>query len=143
LDTSALVKVYVEETHSASVRRWMEEATVVTTSIVAYPEAAAAFARKRRESEIEQEVFARVLAALDEDWANYAVVEIDERAAGTLAVKHGLRGFDAIHLAAALALKPETTDVSVSFCTFDGRLTEAAAAEGLAIMKPPKGKIGR
>jgi predicted nucleic acid-binding protein len=45
--------------------------------------------------------------------------------AGRLAEEHGLRGYDAVHLASALALK-ETTMV-----TWDGDLRAAAAREGL------------
>ena len=45
LDTSALVKLYVREHGSAAVRALVERADVVATSVVAYAEARAAFAR--------------------------------------------------------------------------------------------------
>lgn len=47
------------------------------------------------------------------------------RTAGELADRLGLRGFDAVHLASALALGDPTT-----FVTWDGELREAAAACG-------------
>jgi hypothetical protein len=39
LDTSSLVKLYVEGSGSAEVRRLVEQAEIVATSVVAYPEA--------------------------------------------------------------------------------------------------------
>ncbi|MBI5446717.1 MAG: type II toxin-antitoxin system VapC family toxin [Deltaproteobacteria bacterium] len=136
LDSSSLVKLYVEETHSEQVRRWVDEATVVSTSVVAYPEAAAAFARKAREGGIEPESLAPIVAALEGDWSEYAVIGVSERPAGGLAVKHGLRGFDAIHLAAALELATETTGAPIAFSSFDARLNRAAVSEGLAVLEP-------
>ncbi|MGH8694308.1 MAG: PIN domain-containing protein [Burkholderiales bacterium] len=49
LDTSALVKLYVREQGSAQVRAHVNKADVIATSVVAYAEARAAFARLRRE----------------------------------------------------------------------------------------------
>ncbi len=60
-------------------------------------------------------------------------MEIDEIAAGELAVKHGLRGSDAIHLEAALATLAGANDVFVAFSSFDGHLNAAAASEGFEI----------
>ena len=142
LDSSSLVKVYVEETHSDQVRRWLGDAAVVATSVVAYPEAAAAFARKVREGGLKSEALDPVLAALAADWFDYAVIEVSERAAGDLAIKHGLRGFDAIHLTAALELKADARNVAVAFSSFDARLNKAAAGEGLAVLEPPGGLPG-
>jgi predicted nucleic acid-binding protein len=139
LDTSALVKIYVEELHAQLVREWVEEATIVATSVVAYPEAAAAFARKEREGGIGPGELKRVLAALDRDWTEYAVLDIREREAGALAVRRGLRGFDAVHLDAALQLKTSAADSTVAFCAFDDRLSSAAAAEGFTVLGPPAG----
>ena len=49
LDSSALVKPYVEETGSQDVRRWAAHAPVATTSRIAHVEVAAAVARHVRE----------------------------------------------------------------------------------------------
>jgi predicted nucleic acid-binding protein len=48
LDTSALVKIYVEEPKSAVVRENVKQAEGIATSRIAYAEARAAFARKCR-----------------------------------------------------------------------------------------------
>ena len=49
LDTSSLVKLFIDEPGSDLVGRMVGAATVVVTSTVAYPESRAAFARLRRE----------------------------------------------------------------------------------------------
>lgn len=133
LDTSSLVKLYLDEEHSESVRRWANEAEVITTSCVAYPEAMAAFARRHREGDIDKKGFRQIRTTLKQEWPEYAVVEIDEIAAGDLAVKYGLRGFDSIHLEAALATRVGTNDVFVAFSSFDNQLNAAAVLEGFQI----------
>jgi len=49
LDSSALVKLYVHEQGSETVRKLVDAASAVATSKVAYPEARAALARGFRE----------------------------------------------------------------------------------------------
>ena len=75
------------------------------------------------------------VAQLGRDWESYAVVELTAAVAhnaGELGERHGLRGFDAIHLASALWLK-STYAGDLSFMAFDARLTAAAIVAGLAI----------
>jgi uncharacterized protein with PIN domain len=47
LDTSSLLKLYVEEPGTSEVQSRVELADVVATSVIAYPEAHAAVARGR------------------------------------------------------------------------------------------------
>lgn len=54
-DTSALVKLYVEESGTQIVREEVEKAEVVATSRIAYVEARAGFSRKLREGELKKE----------------------------------------------------------------------------------------
>ena len=49
LDTSALVQLYVDEKKSKTVKQAVHQADAVATSLLAYTEARAAFARSRRE----------------------------------------------------------------------------------------------
>jgi uncharacterized protein with PIN domain len=49
LDTSALVKLYVDEPLSQELSAALDEAEAVATSLLAYAEARAAFARARAE----------------------------------------------------------------------------------------------
>jgi hypothetical protein len=99
------------------------------TSLVAYPEARAAFARLRREGDITPSAFRTMKRDFDHDWSGYLVVTPTLelcRAAGNLAEHYGLRGFDSIHLATFLDLA--RADLSeVRFSSFDRRLNGAAA----------------
>jgi uncharacterized protein len=135
LDTSALVKRYVVEHGSDLVDSAVGAASIVVTSRVAYPEACAAFARRTREGALTRAQHRRVLAQFDGDLEALAWVELDAvlaAHAGRLAERHGLRGFDAIHLGSALMLGGRLSDDHhVSFLAFDDRLVRAAAAEGL------------
>jgi uncharacterized protein len=131
LDTSSLVKLYVEERSSTAVRRLVEEAELVATSIVAYPEARAAFARQYREGGLTTAGRDRARADFEQDWPRYLTVDVSEavyRNAGDLAERHGLRGFDSIHLASYLSLVREGAR-QVRFSAFDEALTRAARNE--------------
>ena len=133
LDTSSFVKFYVPEMESAAVKRAVEEAEVIATSRLAYVEARAAFARKRRERGLNPKAYRGILQDLDQDWENYFIVDVSDalvKLAGLLAEKHALRGFDAIHLASAVILRKQA-DRPVTFSCFDDRLSLAARREGL------------
>ena len=68
-----------------------------------------------------------------EEWPMFGVIEIDQRLvedAATLAIDHGLRSLDALHLAAALVL-PQPDFLLI---TWDRRLHTAAGAAGLELM---------
>lgn len=133
LDTSSLVKLYLDEEGSEQVREWAREAGVLATSRVAYAEATAALARRWREGDLDEEGFRRARTALADQWGDFAVIEVAERSAAELAVRHALRGFDAIHLAAALEL-PREAGAPVAFTCFDSRLGRAATQEGLELL---------
>ena len=135
LDTSALVKLYVHERGSAAVGRSVQTARHVTTSRVSYPEARSALARSARQGSLGLEGLRRAVSALEADMGSLVVVELDEgiaRRAGELAERHGLRGFDAIHIASAIELGRMLAS-PVTFLTFDARQAGAAEREGLRV----------
>jgi predicted nucleic acid-binding protein len=135
LDTSALVKLYVEEPGSRAVRTLLERAQVVSTSRVAYVEMRAGLARKLRQGELREKEYKHILSDFQKDWKDYFVIEVSEGVAnlgGELVEKHPLRALDALHLASALFLR-ERVRSDVFFSSFDERLNEAAKAEGLAV----------
>ena len=134
MDTSSLVKLYVEEAHSDAVHRWVQMTDVSVTSRVAYPETLAALARRRREGDFDDESFRRAIDALRAQWLDFAIIDLNEIAAGELAIAYALRGFDAVHLAAALELRQQAEGIIVAFTAFDARLTQAAKAEGLQVL---------
>lgn len=136
LDTSALVKLYAPEPESAAVQQLVDNAEIAAISLVAYAEARAAFARKRRERALDRKNYRRIIQELDHDWDNYFTVDVTEalvKRAGLLAEKHGLRGYDAIQLSSAILIREESRQTA-SFCCFDDRLLRAGRREGLKIV---------
>ena len=134
LDTSALVKLFVDESGSDEVLSWAAESIAVTCSRLGYPEAVSAFSRRLRTGSLARATYDRVLHELERRWADVVTVTIDEVLAGELARRHPLSGADAVHLAAAITLSEK--DLPVAFCSFDRRLNEAAAAEELRTWAP-------
>lgn len=134
LDTSALVKLYVSEDGSRALRAQASRAEALATSVVAYAEARAAFARLVRSGRTDARHHARRLRRLNQDWDDYVRIELTPelvREAGDLAELHGLRGFDSIHLASGLWLK-ERSAAALIFVAYDRRLHAAAALAGMA-----------
>lgn len=131
LDTSALLTLYLpDEAAGHDVRQWIAEADMATTSAVAYPEARAALARRRRDRTLTKELFNTVRRELDHDWPYYFAIEPAPpllREAGDLAERHHLRGLDAIHLASFLELF-RRMNRNAEFMSFDVRLERAARA---------------
>jgi len=133
LDTSALVKLYVKEEGSESIRDAIGRARLASTSVIAYVEARAAFARRRREGGLRVSDYRRVIRSLDVDWPHFVRLEASEsliRDAARLAEVHGLRAYDAIHLASALVLKQRLGAPVVLGC-WDTELKSAAPKAGL------------
>jgi uncharacterized protein len=136
LDTSALVTLYVEEAGSQAVRSWLDDADVVATSILAYVEACAAFARRRRERKIQPYAMARIFRDLEADWTRYVILEVNDpliHRAARLVETHALRASDSIHLASALLFAEKLAD-QTSFATWDERLALAAKKERFSVL---------
>jgi predicted nucleic acid-binding protein len=133
LDTSSLVKLYVEEDESSKVDALVRSSEVTATSLVAYAEARAAFARRFREKAFTPDEHVRIKEFFDKDWNSYLILSVTGdmiRLAGDLAEKHALRGFDSIHLASALTLRRELSTPIVFSC-FDDNLQKASEREDL------------
>jgi len=138
LDTSSLVKLYLDEVSSDTVRAWCEDADLVATTVIAYPEAMATLARRWRQGDLSREALDELASRLGEEWSTLLTLAVDEGAAGELPLRHALRGLDAIHVAAALTLlRDATPGVEVQFSSFDRRQCDAARAEGLVLLEPP------
>lgn len=132
LDTSSLIKLYIEEPDTPEVERQFDEASLVCTSVVAYAEARSALARLCRAGSLPPEEHTRTKANLDQSWTHYLTVDVTPevwRAAGDLAEAHALRGFDSIHLASFLHLARTDLGEPVQFSSFDDRLRQASRRE--------------
>jgi predicted nucleic acid-binding protein len=136
LDTSALVKLYVRETGSTALRTHAAKAGALATSVVAYAEARAAFARLKQSGVSSNARHQQRVGQLERDWEALLRVELAPdvlRSAGDLAEIYNLRGFDSIHLASALWLKARVSE-PVDFAVFDQRLGAAASKAGLTVV---------
>jgi uncharacterized protein len=138
LDTSALIKLYVEERHSAEVAQAVRDADAIATSLLAYPEARATLARAHREHRLSSADLRSALTQFLEDWERIAVIETRDdvlKHAGSLAERHALRGADAVHLASALQLFHglDPDDAPMQFLAFDVPLSKGAHREHLVL----------
>lgn len=127
LDTSALVKRYVDENGTRSVIALMEADADWAASAVALAETEIALChRAPDESDI-----APLVKALRRDWASFSIVPVDEQCLARsreLGCQFGTRTMDSIHLAAADRLPRPLT-----FVTFNRRQASAAAGLGLVV----------
>jgi predicted nucleic acid-binding protein len=129
LDTSSLVKLFVEEAGSDEVRELVGEATVVTTSIVAYAETRATLARLRRSRDLTPGGLARAKRDFEAQWPSFLALDVSpslSREAGELAERYALRGFDALHLASFAEVVRRSADRDRRFSSFDERLNAAS-----------------
>ncbi|MFC4486030.1 type II toxin-antitoxin system VapC family toxin [Tepidiphilus baoligensis] len=136
-DTSALVKLYVEEVGSAEMLAAVARARMVAVVRIAWAEIMAALARRVRERPIDAAAIDTVRARLRDDWTNYAIVEVTQslvELAGTFADAFALRGYDSVQLASARTVQQATRD-ELRFACFDARLTQAAMLLGIAPLR--------
>jgi predicted nucleic acid-binding protein len=122
----------LDEPGSATALELWSAATRVHSSQVAYPELRAAVAAAGRAGRFSARRLRAIVRAIDELDAEIDTIAVDEglaRHAGELAQRHALRGFDAIHLAAALSAHSDRLVV----VTWDRGLADAANAAGCMV----------
>jgi predicted nucleic acid-binding protein len=133
IDTSALVKMLVDEPGTATVEQLWVASTSVMCCEIGYVEARAALGAAVRVGRVTPAEVRTARQTLDGLWAQLDVVTVTTvliRRAADLAEAESLRGYDAIHLAAALLLPVDT------FASSDTRLCDAAARQGLNVSNP-------
>ena len=145
VDSSAVVKRYVSEPGSTVVRGILRVEALhdIHMSDIGGVEVVASLARKGREGDRPSEQFRRAIGeferAFDTRWLIVRTTAPLLSQARRLAVRHFLRGYDAVHLAAALeadryaAAEGHSRLVVVSA---DAALNAAAGAEGLHVLDP-------
>ncbi len=131
-DSSALVKLLVEEVGSGLAAELWDGCDAALSSRLAYPEVRAALAAAGRNHDLDEEGLAAAEKAWEEYWPTVRPVELTaavERHAGQLTRLHSLRGADAVHLASALAIgEPELV-----LAAWDRRLHAAARAAHVSV----------
>jgi predicted nucleic acid-binding protein len=129
LDTSVIVKRYIAEAASDEVRALLRTERIVGSAAVAIAETSAAFRRAVQEERLAPGSGNSAQAAFNEDRYQYIWFVVDaslSESAGALAWRHSLRGFDAVHLAAALRWSEAMRGEPMTFATFDRTLRAAA-----------------
>ena len=146
VDSSALVKRYARESGSEWLRALVEsraENSIYIAQIGAV-EVAAGLSRKVRTKELEQKEYESTLELFMSDIRNeeYNLLPVAS-AVTNLAIeltrRYPLRGYDAVHLAAAIRLNQVLVQnklPAVLFVSADQLLCEAAAREGLLTENP-------
>jgi len=107
LDTSALVPMLINEPTSAACREFWDTAHAVASTRLIQVEAAAALARARQNGRFTGDEFERAVVQLERSVTELQLIEVDERLiqmAVDLAQRFVLRGYDAVHCAAAAQL---------------------------------------
>ena len=133
LDTSALLKVLIAEDGSELAAELWDRGDLRATSRIAYAEARAALASATRTRSLSASARATACDALDDRWEQLYRIDVSERLvrlAGDLAEEHGLRGYDAVHLASAVEAG---ADDALVVATWDRELARAAVDRGLAV----------
>ena len=123
-DTSAVVPLIIEEPSSDLCKRFWEDSDVVVTSRLCYVEAAAALSQAERANRLTATQLRKALKSLDAIWDEMEIIEVDDmlvKSAATIARKHALRGYDAIHCASAHIIDDE----ELVAASGDKRLLEA------------------
>ena len=134
-DASALVKRYVREAGSVIVRRLVTTGTVASSRL-SEVEVSSGIVRRTREGLFTIQQRDGMLAALLRDVPALAIVEVTSEItsdARALLLRHPLRSSDAIQLASCLYLQRQLAQ-PIPFVAFDGRLVQAARAEGLSVV---------
>jgi hypothetical protein len=135
-DTSAVVPLLIADRGSQTAGRLWNSADRVVSVRLVYPEARAALAQAERLDRMSARDLRRAVSELDSRFEEMDLVEIDDalaHLAGEKAEDHELRGYDAVHLAAALRVH----DSDVVLIAGDHALVAAANSEGLAVAQLP------
>jgi predicted nucleic acid-binding protein len=138
LDTSWLVKLYVDEGDAETVRGIVDSETATLASDLSYVEFHAALARRRREGSLAARTATALRARFRREWPDFGRVAVSHDVVSRAAVlvgKHPLRSLDALHLASALVVAHGAPE-ALRFGAGDERLVAAARAEGLRIATP-------
>lgn len=131
-DTSAFLKLFIKETGSDGMRRLARNHRLLSSATIKV-ESRSALSRRRRDGEISEKEFARVMIRLGEGLLAVEFVRVTEEVlerAGDIVLGNPVRTLDALHIASASVFQ-EGTGITPTFVTADRKQHEAAVQEGL------------
>lgn len=135
-DTSALLKLFVDEEGSDSMGKARDVFESIAVCRITWAESMAAFAQRSRIKGANQPALAKARVALEQTWQSFAIADVTQplvEKAGIYAEAFALRGYDSVQLAAAHELQANT-DQSLTFACFDRRLNQAAQLLQLEVL---------
>ena len=136
VDTSVLLKRYIEEAGAADSRRLLRRYRVVSSAI-APVEATSALWRRRAANDVADADLQAILRRLVDDRSHWELVDLTadvlDRAEQVIQ-RTGVRTLDAVHLASALVVQAASgRGRAMQFVTADARQREAAVGLGLQV----------
>lgn len=126
------MKLVVSEDGSGLARELWASREQIASSILSYPEGRAALSAARRARRLTTSSHAKAVAEFESAQRELRLLGLDRtltRHAGELADRFGLRGYDALHLASALALVGD----AVAVVSWDRQLRQAAWRSGCRV----------
>ena len=135
-DTSALIKLLIDEPDSAQIHQASERAGLIAACRITWAEAMAAMARRQRDDPTSADDIETARQRLSMLWSSFTIVEVSQKlveAAGRFADGFALKGYDSVQLAAAHELHVNT-EQKVLFACYDRRLKQAAQLIQLDVM---------
>lgn len=135
-DTSALIKLLIDEPDSAQVHKASERAELIAACRITWAEAMAAMARRQRDDPTSADDIESARQRLSRLWPAFTILEVSQHlveVAGRFADGFALRGYDSVQLAAAHALHAASQQ-PVTFACFDRRLNQAAQLLQLEVL---------
>ena len=121
-DTSALLKLFVDEIGSDSMAKARSNSEAIAVCRITWAESMAAFAQAR--------------SMFEQAWPGFTIADVTQplvEKAGVFAEAFGLGGFDSVQLAAAHQLH-EHFALPLTFACFDRRLNQAAKLLQLEVL---------
>jgi predicted nucleic acid-binding protein len=149
LDSSALIKHYVQEAGSGGIKARIEAeqgATQVFTSVLTYAEVQRVLARKKRDKELRAREFTRARKKFDADWL-FGLTSIELKSdvlvyIKSLVERFALKASDIVQLASALWVRDSARLGAISasaelvVATSDKQLARAAKECELEVYNP-------
>ncbi len=143
-DTSAFVPLLLREPGASGCQRVWNESDLVFTTRLLYVESVSALRRANRQGRLPDHGVGPAMGLLLRMWSELRMVEIDSgltEGAGIMAWRFGLRGYDAVHCAAAHLLHGHSPGArkgnhTVVAASGDRQLLSAWRELGVATFEP-------
>lgn len=135
-DTSALMKLLVDEDQSDQMRQVSITVEAIGVCRISWAETMAALSRRQREDPNSTEDLEQARQHLIQSWNTFTIVEVSQplvETAGRFADVFALRGYDSVQLAAAHELHANA-EQNVLFASYDRRLNQAAQLLQLGVL---------